>query len=437
MTALIKKTALLYCLLMAVFTASLIAAFAIPAAPIKKNVAASAQQISSERLWWQPMGLYLFQIDNMTDCMMLSICACDHQPTAARRAMLAEHAILKQDGSTPDYKLIDKATYLYASGNGGDRLQYIDYARYWHGYAVVLRPLLCLFSYWQLRTANCIALAMLAIATTVLLYRRAGGRAAMTFAATLALTNSMIVPLAFQFSTCFYIAMGAMCLVLAVPAATGSRHRTALLFFTVGAVCSFADFLTTPVITLGMPLATLCLLRKDTTLRQAAGYSCSWAGGYASVWASKWILAWAVTGYDVVDNALSSAATRIGSTIVFGGREMPMSEFFALLADKAESAAGPYALPAAAAIAATAAAWGIYMSRRAIRRQPCLALVALMPLVWFAVMKNHSLQHIFFTWRDWLLTLWCCLLMACHSERLKKSKTNTCTTGTSSNASTI
>lgn len=75
---LLKKTVILYALLALLFTLLITLSACLPSSTIKKNVAVSAQQISNEDLWWKPMGVYLFQIDNMTDCLMLGICACDN-----------------------------------------------------------------------------------------------------------------------------------------------------------------------------------------------------------------------------------------------------------------------------------------------------------------------------------------------------------------------
>lgn len=413
------KTAVLYVSLAALFTTMLIASFCLPDSAIKRNVAVSAKQISEEGLWWKPFGVYLYQIDNMTDCIMLSISECDNQKSAVRRALLAEHAIPKSDDVTTSYKDIATTTYDDATGTRHNPIVYADYARYWHGYEVVLRPLLCVFNYWQIRTINYVALTVLAAATLLLLYRRLGARCALTFAATLVASNFMIVPMALQFSSCYYIALAGMCLVLADTRLTRNAENCMLTFFTIGAICSYIDLLTTPVITLGLPLVVVCLMRRQTKLATALGYCCSWMAGYSLLWASKWIIAWAVTGYDVVANAMDAAATRVGDTIVFGGVEMPMSTFIDMIAGKVAAVANPIIVVAALAVMVGAAVWWAYRSRRMLMSERCIVLIALMPLLWFAVLKNHSIQHIFFTWRDWILTLWGMMLIYTQHSRTK------------------
>lgn len=408
---LLKKTVILYALLALLFTLLITLSACLPSSTIKKNVAVFAQQISNEDLWWKPMGVYLFQIDNMTDCLMLGICACDNQPSAVNRALLAEHPMPKSDDITTSYKLIDEITYQYAIGKNKEKMMYGAYARYWHGYTVLLRPLLCVFNYWQIRMVNYILLSLLAMFTVFLLYREVGAKFALTFAVTLLISNFMIVPMALQFSTCYYIAFGAICLFLMGSRFTETAKDRILVFFLIGAVCSFMDLLTTPILTLGLPVVALCLKYKDTKLQTAISYSVFWLLGYASLWVTKWIVTCGVTGMDVISDAMDAVKIRVGDNIFFGGEEMPMTRFFDIVIGKIEAMVSPYVLLLVLLAIVLAVILMIYKYRCLLQRESCIAFVALMPLLWFVVLKNHSIQHIFFTWRDWILTLWCVMLL--------------------------
>ena len=57
------------------------------------------------------------------------------------------------------------------------------------------------------------------------------------------------------------------------------------------------------------------------------------------------------------------------------------------------------------AVLAVALFAGSLRSRAALVRALPLALTAVMPLVWFAVLRTHSIQHGWFTWRALGLTL--------------------------------
>lgn len=416
----LKKLAVLYAILLAAFTALIVLVFCLPAEPIKRHAAESARQVSKEGVWWKPCGVFLFQVDNMTDCIMMGISACDNQKSPVRAAMLDERAVAEDPSMPANYQIIDKVLLQDATGGHGINTVYEDYARYWHGYQVVLRPLLCVLNYRQIRIANYILLSLLAIGVVAMLARKTGKRTAAAFAATLLLSNFMIVPMAMQFSTCFYIAFASMLLLLCRPALARSDTNLALLFFAIGGVCSYMDFLTTPVITLGLPLTVICLLGTRTRLADLLRLCASWTAGYGLLWASKWIVARIATGYNVADSAIHSAETRVGSTIVFGGKEMQMTDFMGMLLEKTAAHVGWATIIIATAAMAAAAFIAIYSTRKTIRQNSCLVAVALMPLIWFAVMKNHSIQHIFFTWRDWILTLWVALLLIMPRQKPRK-----------------
>ena len=69
------RISVLYAALLALFTAAIIAVHLIPTAAVRGNVAASADMIEREGIFFRVLGCPLLQIDNMTDCMMLNMAA--------------------------------------------------------------------------------------------------------------------------------------------------------------------------------------------------------------------------------------------------------------------------------------------------------------------------------------------------------------------------
>ena len=416
----LKKLAIEYVRLLCTFTLCILAAFTIPTSFIKNNVAESARQVQKEGLWFKPFGFYLFQIDNMTDCLMMNISVCADSGHPARAAMMAEFAQPYNNGDTRAYKDMAKTTSDVAEKgqNKYDKAtETINYARYWHGYQTVLRPLLCFLNYNQIRILNYISLFTLLSVTIMLMCKALDKKYAMTFLVTLLISNIMIVPLAMQFSTCFYISLAAMLIFLAKPSLASDTYKPTMIFFAIGAVTSYMDFLTTPLLTLGFPLVVFTALNKNSEkIRNIMIQSMSWLAGYASLWVSKWIIGWIITGENIIESALGSAQLRIGDTIVFGGTEMSMSHFFDIILTKISSLTNPLYIIIAVCIITSLIVLYFYKNRKILKTECWLILIAIMPLLWFIVMKNHSLQHIFFTWRDWMLTLWCMLLFICHTH---------------------
>lgn len=418
----LKKISILYFLLLSLFTSLIILTFTIPTSAIKDNVVKSVKQIQEDGLWYKPMGFYLFQIDNMTDCLMLNISVYADCNRPIRAAMMAEHAQPYSNGDTRSYKNITNTTLNIATKEHKVSTESIDYARYWHGYQVILRPLLCVLDYNEIITLNYFAMSILLVAVTILMYRRLGRMYAFSFLATMIFSNIMIVPLAMQFSTCFYISMLCMLLFLIKPKLANNTEKKIMIFFMTGAITSYMDFLTTPLLTLGFPLIVVTTMdaNRKYKLKNILVQSTAWIGGYASLWASKWIMAWVLTGENVFDSAMGSAMLRVGDTIVFGGEEMPMEVFFEKIMAKISTITEPLLLLFAIFSIISAAAMYFYKKRHAINGNTSLLVIAAMPLLWFAVMKNHSLQHIFFTWRDWMLTLWCLFILTYHTCKNNK-----------------
>lgn len=423
---LLKKISALYVALLLSFTLFICAAFAIPTSLMCGNIAESARQIEREGMWFQPLGFYLFQIDNMTDCLMMHIDAYADSHHPVKAAMLAENAKPYADSMSRDnYRNMALTTLAVAEKGRGAFADKNLYARYWHGYQVLLRPLLCVFSYNHIRVINYVALTILFLSVIIMLHRRLGAVYSVTFTAAMVLSNVMIVPLAIQFSTCFYIALTAMLLFLLKPRLANEGDKLVLIFFAIGAVTSYADFLTTPLLTLGLPLVLTAALSERNGRRLSAllRNSVAWASGYVLLWASKWVLAWLLGGYDTMfADAMENVGRRMGGTIVFGGVEMPLDSFFNIIIDKMSAYVSPLLILLAIFAAVALFAVYVFRQRHHLRQNGWTLIIALLPLLWFIGVKNHSLQHIFFTWRDWILTLWCVLLFASLNYKTRKNE---------------
>jgi len=414
-----KKIFVSYCFLLSIFTLLIILVFMIPTSSIKQNIAASAKQIQKEGLWFQPLGFYLFQIDNMTDCIMMNINVCADSEYPIKSAMSAKYTLPSQNSNNERIYENIAGTTLNVSINGYDKsVEINNYARYWHGYQIILRPLLTFLNYNQIRILNYIIFTVLMAITIIMLYKTSGKIYALTFLTTMIMSNIMIVPLSIQFSTCFYISMIAMLVFLIRPELAYNNEKTTIIFFLIGAITSYMDFLTTPLLTLGFPLIviTSIAVNQNNKIKNIAIKSISWFSGYTLLWASKWIIAWILTGENVINSAVNSAQLRLGNTIVFGGNEMPMGDFFNIIITKISLIINPLLILFIIFVLIIIVATYLYKNKQRIKSEGWLITIALMPLLWFIVMKNHSLQHIFFTWRNWILTLWCMMIFLCYNN---------------------
>jgi hypothetical protein len=205
-------------------------------------------------------------------------------------------------------------------------------------------------------------------------------------------------------------------------------------FFFAGALTSFADILTAPVLTLGMPLAALLLVRS--TREGLGALQCArftvvsslwWAGGYALSWAAKWVIAVLVLGGSVVGDAMSSIAFRSGAG---GGPFQGVSavyhnvRYLVPLLRMSENGGLQGGWPTAALIVLAVLApllwlfWRIAAdssARLRFRTAAPALLVGLLPFAWMMSVSQHSNLLAFFTYRTLAISIFVVLTVCLYA----------------------
>ena len=172
---------------------------------------------------------------------------------------------------------------------------------------------------------------------------------------------------------------------------------------------SFCDLLVTPVLTLGLPLVCW-LLEPQQRLRAGTrqcgivvGGSLTWGVGYLLCWASKWVLAGLVTGQNVIADALHQVGVRTAADS-WHGMELTWGNIlhFVYMTLAGKHLFWPLVLAVVLLLALFAAS---IRDRQQLTRALPLGLCALMTPAWFIVLRTHSIQHGWFTWRALGLTV--------------------------------
>lgn len=397
-----KYIVVLYLTLLLIFTGAMVTVYLIPTKAIANQVKESTQTIEQEGIFWKPLGIYLLQIDNMTDCMMMNIAAYAETERPVESAMLNDYGY-DQEGSLR-YMWMAKDTWKLADVGPTALAHTFRYARYWHGYQTILRPLLTIFNYRQLRIVNYVLLLFLSIMAVWLIDIRVGWVPSLLFVVSLFVVSFPLVPLSFQLSTCFYLAFLGMLPPLCIPQRFRSIAFLIGYFFLLGGLTAFFDLLTTPQLVLGFPMLMVFMLHPPLArCRNVVLLSLLWLLGYASLWASKWMVCRLLTGESILQNALDSAMVRVSDKIVFGGMEMEMSDLVTYMLKQVDAIIPLPVIGSLMLLLIILSCWYAYAHRQVSRQYGWLLLVAAIVPVWFVVLKNHSFQHIFFTWRAWAL----------------------------------
>lgn len=185
------------------------------------------------------------------------------------------------------------------------------YSRYWHGYLVLLRPLITIFTYGQLRYL------MAAVFLLQIIYLAAGFRekfgmyVSMAFAISLVAVNIMAVPYSFHVSICMMFAFTAGMIVLKKYDPSKENIKIWSFFLITGAITSYIDFLTTPVLTLALPLLILIMINLQhgennlkSNFLTCFRNSFAWCIGYALYWAEKWLIGSLILQKNVLADAI-------------------------------------------------------------------------------------------------------------------------------------
>ena len=350
------------------------------------------------------------RLDNFTDAWILLIASYNGPESAAEKAFGGyywEEADVED--MNPDDILIHYWQNHFAENAdpaNAPPLVRGEYARYWHGYILPLRILLTLFDYSTLRVLNMDVQFLLLLAVVLAFYRRLRGRFLLPFLLTLLPLYPGVAALSLQFAPVFYLTMALLLyLLLRGGEARGRGLSVPLAFALTGVLVNFFDLLTYPLLSLCLPLMVLCLLRTGERAGKqgltVASCTAAWFLGYGGMWGLKWLLSGAVLHRDVVQEAIGAILYRTGVT---GDTAIDIGE---MLRANYRNAFG-VAFLILCALVLLGGALVLWLRRR--RGQDALpgadaaacawmVAVALLPVVWMVILKNHSYIHSWFTYR--------------------------------------
>lgn len=404
---------LIYLGLVGLFTAAITLAYTLPREPIVAHAAASAKQLKKEGIF--PTVLIndpAYQLDNYTDALMIDTAIPDSTLSPFRAAMSATHGNVRLPS-----RRFDPIEALARTVNG-HRTRATPYAHYWHGYQALLRPTLLVTDLRGIRWANVLLLLSLSTLVLVRLRRQIGWSAAVAFAVSLAATGYVIVPLSMQYSNMTYLTLVAMLAVLAGTRSHRFERYHIELFFVVGMLAAFLDLLTTPLLTLGMPMALALMVRSRSEavlFRREVSFTvkvcAAWAIGFLGAWTAKTVIATMVLHRPVWEDALNKVAFRTGVNEGVGGAAGALGLNALRLVPYVNAETGAGRSPAlyialAAAVIVVAVALVRYRRPSAeIRRAAHVLLVLPLPYLWFLLTANHARIHYYFTYRTQLMAV--------------------------------
>ena len=274
-----------------------------------------------------------------------------------------------------------------------------EYARYWHGYLLILRPLLLILNYKQIVIIFKILTMVLTIILSIILLKKSNIKIMLSFILSAILLNMFCLSNCINENICFFISLLASIYIL--------NHREKikhiyLIFFIVGVITNFFDILTLPIITLGYPLLFYYIDKEEEEIKikrdikELLAISFSWGIGYALCWISKWIIADIFFEKEIIKDGLNQVLYRtIGNEISFTLLKYRLQEslsytFYIILI--------------------TCLIFLILTLFKFKKKSIVYWIIACIPILWLVILKEHSAEHVFFVSKILVITFFAILV---------------------------
>lgn len=371
----------------------LMAVYRIPVSRIMDNYSASLESIESRDGWHRYIeGYAMSTLDNNTEFLMLKAAATPMPATG-------ENYIQKVMRC---YTFNSEWNHGLAFAQGeynGQEFTCDSYERYWHGYLVLLKPLLTIFTYQDLIYLNIILQSAMMALLLYMLRRRGLAYMQIPFLLLWAVGMQVVVMLSLDYAVCFYIYMISALLLLRFPKL---RERYGLFFMAVGMLTAYMDLLTWPLSTLMVPLMIFLQSENDSWNRMKKIVSCSgaWGVGYIVQWASKWLTATLFLEDNVLADAVESLLFRSAlegeKTLTWGHVVMKNLSVFCNT---------PCLLLGGAAAMLTGVLLYKYRGGMQWGKMIPSLVIGISPFLWYLVTRNHAYEHYWMTWRNLSITV--------------------------------
>ena len=394
----IVKYSKVFLLLIAAYFAFGVLSSWLPDKSIKRHIAESAPMIAAEGLYPRLFnGMEQYRMDNFTDALMMNqIYNIDRKHPVKAAMKMIRSSEKDRDWDQPG---------LLVRRVNGETLEEQHYSRYWHGGSFLYRPFFMLMDYATLRFVLFIVSSILLLLLVCVYYQKAGWAKTLALSAGFLLTYGIVTQFSMQFFPVLAITVIGSLLVIKGDASKGFG----LLFFILGSLTCYFDLLTTPLMTLGIPLAVML------SLQPAAGFSLKkglieigklvllWGLGFALTFVTKWALATLILGQNIFADAYNVGLYR-----------MEADEF-----TRWDAVVKNYEMLnwwiVGIAILSLIVFSVLWREKINYKKAVLFLFIGLAPYVWYFILSNHSYLHCWFTFRLQAVTVACLMLMVTDS----------------------
>ena len=371
----------------------------LPTDKIASNVKSSIETIKAEGTDELVIDDYKATLSgNFTDCIMLQFSVYDGKHSDFDQALnLYRNEVGNEEEWCPGLSLTE---YL----NGAPTTLEVSYPRYWHGYLVILKPLLLFTSLNSVRLLNASLQLILLAASLILFSKKGHSKLAFSFAASLPFMFFFSSFASLSLSICMYIMLIEMLLIALFNEKLSENEGYMTFFLVAGCATAYFDFLTYPLVTLAFPLVAVLALKEDAkkTYLSILKYSLTWGIGYVFMWASKWVIA-NLFGNNTIKDALGTISQRTASASDTGRIAGYIKVLKSNLSPFMNRAFALLMLLIIVTVIVLIIKKGLKKHFDGFASRIPVILIGLIPFVWWFAAANHSYEHAAFTCRNFAI----------------------------------
>lgn len=398
--SLIKKTIKITCILFCSICIGVLllwCAFMLPTEKVDMHIKDSVDIFEKEQTYPILTRWCTSKLDNFTDSLMILTAAYDGEESNLEKVMLGKYNIVP--GEDPTQSLIKQYKY--------DAITHqVEYARYWHGYLLYLKPLLLCMDYEKIRILNLLIQTIINLYLIILLNIKKMKEYIIPYILTIGLLMPLATAWSLQFSVVFYIfSIGSIILVLKNEKWLGTEKYNFYFLF-LGIATSFFDFLTYPLVTFGIPVIFYFSMNKcdnvKKSITQLICFLFHWGTGYVGMWAGKWIVASIVLRRNVLLDSFGAIQNRSSLHDASG---MTFSILDVLNLNIEAFLKNPIIILAIIfLVMQLILAYKYGLKENYYSSIIIFVSIAILPFIWYIGASNHSFIHFWFTYKELIIT---------------------------------
>ncbi len=402
----------------------LVFCFLIPDAGIQHHMSISAGQFKEAQLRNDSLctkyPFWHLQEDFFTDEIMMMKVAYNGSESPV------EKAVMVYSYSIDEYGNLGTLYEHYANGVEFDRKN--EYIRYWHGYLIFLRPLFALFNYSHIIFINAVSQLILTCLLLYFMWKKGLKDAIIPYLIMYSILMPVITWQSFQYSSCLYISLIGGISILLYDRAESNKGFVCFLFLIAGILLAYFDFLTYPVMTLGIPLVLHLRIHINDKFKDKIFHlfvnSFMWGLGYIGMWFEKGLVAAITTRSTDVFTILANNVKLRTSHSTEGGIGDSFSIGEMLYLNIRRFINTPFIIVLLIFLVYCFVRLCIKIRRKQIMIRDVLIIlspflmIALIPFAWYIITVNHSAVHCFYTNKAMVVTVFSiCSGISCLSGR--------------------